>query len=281
MRTGLLTLSLSLSLFLSSTALAASAPTCPTAEALLRVSIECSSKGGKASILQSGNCRKIACTEITMCVDEPVSRQTRLRQLERRAYAGSAEAMYALAVLYYTGQGVTQNDERAFAWFIIADTYGYDIPNRATLERYFARSLSEKELTDAELLIQTYRTKIREVTKPPPSEEALALDRNKQRQKDVLAILDALYRYALDNAGVLPTQIPVTPTEICAGAAAECQGLIDLSKLLQKHLPSIPRDPLLTEIGASTWYFVSRSEAGRLTVSAPKAEQTTPISATR
>jgi type IV pilus assembly protein PilA len=105
--------------------------------------------------------------------------------------------------------------------------------------------------------------------------------RNAQRRADVNTILNAVYQYALDNDGDLPSSITTTQTEICK-TDASCSGLKDLSELTdaEKYLTSIPFDPS----GASTngaGYEIKKTANNRVTVVAPDAEQGASISATR
>ena len=106
---------------------------------------------------------------------------------------------------------------------------------------------------------------------------------NTQRSNDVRALLDATQEYALDNRGVLPTEIPAVATEI--GSAA---GLIDIcSYLVPTYLTEMPADP--TDADATytdctsyaTGYNISVDADGKLTVAAPTAELSETISVTR
>ncbi len=111
--------------------------------------------------------------------------------------------------------------------------------------------------------------------------------RNAQRRADVNTILNAVYQYAIDNNGTIPSTIAsstcasVATNEICK-MGGTCTGLIDLSVLTadEKYLVSIPSDPT----GASTngtGYRIAKSVNGRVTVCAPIAEQSAAISVTR
>jgi len=109
----------------------------------------------------------------------------------------------------------------------------------------------------------------------------LADTRNAQRQVNVNTILNAVYQYSIDNKGVLPTGITQTPTEICK-TGGSCSGLVDLSVLTtgETYLTSIPTDPTGVSTNG-TGYKVAQSANGRITVSAPSAEQGKTISVTR
>jgi len=106
---------------------------------------------------------------------------------------------------------------------------------------------------------------------------------NTQRSNDVRALLDATQEYALDNRGVLPTEITAVATEI--GSA---DGLIDIcSYLVPTYLTEMPTDP--TDADATytdctsyaTGYNISVDADGKVTVAAPTAELSETISVTR
>jgi prepilin-type N-terminal cleavage/methylation domain-containing protein len=106
--------------------------------------------------------------------------------------------------------------------------------------------------------------------------------RNAQRRSDVTTLLNATYQYSIDNNGVLPVGITASSTEICASGAANCTSVIDLAVLTVngKYITAIPSDPQkVTANGAG--YFISRDANGRITVTAPLAEQGASITVTR
>jgi len=109
--------------------------------------------------------------------------------------------------------------------------------------------------------------------------------RNSQRQADVTTILNGVYQYSLDNNGSLPSGITTTATEVCATGAASCTSLVDLSVLTTngKYLVSIPKDPQCATVCGTNGagYKVSKDANGRITVTAPSAEQGKTISVTR
>lgn len=110
----------------------------------------------------------------------------------------------------------------------------------------------------------------------------LGQTRNAQRSIDTNTILNAVYDYSIANNGNLPSTITATSTEICRTTSTTCTGLIDLSVLTASgnYLPSIPTDPS----GGSTngvGYEILLNANGRVTVSAPAAEQGATISVTR
>lgn len=109
--------------------------------------------------------------------------------------------------------------------------------------------------------------------------------RNSQRQADVTTILNAVYQYSLDNNGAVPAGITATATEICATGSASCTGLVDLSAVTsnEKYISTMPKDPQCSTTCAAngTGYKILKSTNGRITVSAPAAEQSKTISVTR
>jgi len=115
----------------------------------------------------------------------------------------------------------------------------------------------------------------------------LADTRNAQRQADVTTILNAVYQYALDNNGNVPSGITSTATEICK-TGGTCTGLVDLSSLTAsgKYIASLPIDPLCpTNCNANgNGYKISKdATTSRITVtnSGINVEQSKTISVTR
>ncbi|MFA6429182.1 MAG: type II secretion system protein [Patescibacteria group bacterium] len=106
--------------------------------------------------------------------------------------------------------------------------------------------------------------------------------RNTQRRADVNTILSAVYQYAIDHRGNIPSTIATSTTEICQTSATSCTGMINLSVLTadEKYLVSLPIDPS-SESLLGTGYYISKSTSSRVTVSAPSAEQSAVISVTR
>jgi type IV pilus assembly protein PilA len=117
--------------------------------------------------------------------------------------------------------------------------------------------------------------------------------RNAQRRSDVNTILNAVYQYAIDNNGNLPTGVPTgTAKEICQTAVTDlgrsCGATyVDLDVLTGSYLVKIPKDPQRTGYTSTVYantgsnYWIVQSANGRVTVSATGAEQGATISVTR
>lgn len=108
----------------------------------------------------------------------------------------------------------------------------------------------------------------------------LADSRDSQREADVSTILNAVYQYSIDNDGALPgpDAIPTEAAnedEICANATC-AGGELDLSELLsdETYIVSFPQDPQDAS-GDGTGYYIYRTANGRITVTAPGAENST------
>jgi type IV pilus assembly protein PilA len=109
----------------------------------------------------------------------------------------------------------------------------------------------------------------------------LADARNSQRRADATTILNAVYQYTVDTSGTIPATITTTPTAVCA-TGGTCTGIIDLSVLTtnEKYITSMPKDPSSGTVN-STGYNISKTANGRITVTAPSAENSVTISVTR
>ncbi|HXV27060.1 MAG TPA: type II secretion system protein [Candidatus Paceibacterota bacterium] len=114
--------------------------------------------------------------------------------------------------------------------------------------------------------------------------------RNSRRRVDVNIILNAVYQFALDNNGALPSGIPTTSdcpgtagNEICRTGASSCSGLLALTELTDddRYLVELPVDPSAASGSDGTGYRISRSSTGRVTVCAPEAEDGEVITVTR
>jgi prepilin-type N-terminal cleavage/methylation domain-containing protein len=110
----------------------------------------------------------------------------------------------------------------------------------------------------------------------------LADARNAQRRSDVNTILNAVYQYAIDNNGTMPTGITTTAKEVCVTDTADCDGNgINLEVLTGSYLVKLPVDPQAGSTATGTDYLIVQNSNGRITVSAPRAEQSATISVTR
>ncbi len=104
--------------------------------------------------------------------------------------------------------------------------------------------------------------------------------RNAQRRSDVNTILNAVYQYAIDHNGAVPTGLPTgTAKEICVTDAATCVNGANIEVLTGSYLVKIPADPLAT--GTGTLYSIVQNSNGRITVSAVAPEQGAEITVTR
>lgn len=116
------------------------------------------------------------------------------------------------------------------------------------------------------------------VTLDPISQFAKA--RNTQRWTDVNTIMDAVYRYAIDNNGTFPSVITSTQTEICRAdaPASTCStaGLILLNVLTasEKYIVDFPTDPSCPTACAANGvgYTISKNSNNIISVEAPDAE---------
>ncbi len=105
--------------------------------------------------------------------------------------------------------------------------------------------------------------------------------RNAQRRSDVKTILDAVYQYALDNNGNIPTTITTTSRGICkSGVNVSCNNGVSLNMLTGSYVVAIPSDPQSSTATGTNYYIVKLANS-RVTVSAPGAEQSATISVTR
>ena len=107
--------------------------------------------------------------------------------------------------------------------------------------------------------------------------------RNAQRRSDVKTILDAVYQYALDNNGNVPAGITTTSKMVCkSGVDIDCDADgVSLNTLTGSYVVAIPSDPQALSTATGTNYRIQSIQNGRITVSAPGAEQGASISVTR
>jgi len=109
----------------------------------------------------------------------------------------------------------------------------------------------------------------------------LADARDAQRRSDVNTVLNAVYQYAIDTNGALPTCIATTSTNVCTGGS-DCAGVTagcDLDVLTGTYLVNLPIDPS-GATGNDTMYDIIKT-GNRVTVTAPNSENTANISVTR
>lgn len=87
--------------------------------------------------------------------------------------------------------------------------------------------------------------------------------RDTQRRADLYGLTNAVYQYATENNGNIPTAITATPTNV--GTAG---GLVDLSTVLvPTYIAAIPKDPS-TGTDADSQYVLYRNTSGRIVASA-------------
>lgn len=116
--------------------------------------------------------------------------------------------------------------------------------------------------------------------------------RNAQRSSDVNAILNAVYQYAIDNDGTLPSGIDAVTTsaqvlgtgtgcDSTCGAETTVASCVDLeSELVPTYIVGIPMDPQEGS-AANTDYYINQDANGRLTVGSCDPEQSATIEITR
>ncbi len=101
--------------------------------------------------------------------------------------------------------------------------------------------------------------------------------RDTQRRSDLYSITNAVYQYAAEHNGIIPTDITSIPTQMGTGA-----GLVDLSQeLVPTYIAAIPKDPSTgTDVNAR--YTIYKDANGRLIATASsELNPATPISITR
>lgn len=87
--------------------------------------------------------------------------------------------------------------------------------------------------------------------------------RDTQRRADLYGMTNAIYQYATENNGNIPTAITVTPTNVGMGG-----GLVNLSTVLvPTYIAAIPKDPSIGT-DTDTQYIIYRNSTGRVVASA-------------
>ncbi|KKQ51260.1 MAG: hypothetical protein US70_C0020G0010 [Parcubacteria group bacterium GW2011_GWD2_38_11] len=112
-----------------------------------------------------------------------------------------------------------------------------------------------------------------------PAKKMLEI-RNSQRRSDVVNILNSVYQYSIEHNGALPESITSEPTMICKSGALSCDGLVDISEIANNKrylLLKVPVDPKEKNVNSSG-YQISKLANGRISVSAPLAENNAVIS---
>lgn len=113
---------------------------------------------------------------------------------------------------------------------------------------------------------------------------------NTQRRSDVSAIINAIYQYAADNNGVLPSGMPAAGSSAAISSAVGGTGEAFCSALVPLYIAALPVDPVTgsyTDCTTyATGYVASASASGtggtsRATISAPGAELQQTIQVTR
>ncbi len=112
--------------------------------------------------------------------------------------------------------------------------------------------------------------------------------RNAQRRSDVNTVLNAVYQYAIDNNGTLPSGIPTGSTaakQVCratiSGSACATANGVSLLVLTGSYIVSIPGDPQIASGTGYSNYMIYRDTQGRVTVYSASAEQGASITVTR
>ncbi len=127
-------------------------------------------------------------------------------------------------------------------------------------------------------LEEAFGTALGEDDAPSTIEQA----RNAQRKADVNSILNAVYQYAIDNDADLPPALSKAGTArkpICK-SLSPCNG-VSLDVLLDSYLVRVPSDPSQSAASKESGYWIQVIDNGRITVSAPLAEEGASISVTK
>lgn len=87
--------------------------------------------------------------------------------------------------------------------------------------------------------------------------------RDTQRRADLYGITNAIYQYATENNGNLPTVITTSPTHVGTGG-----GLVDLSTVLSPtYIAAVPKDPS-NGTDTDTQYTIYRDANSRVVATA-------------
>lgn len=87
--------------------------------------------------------------------------------------------------------------------------------------------------------------------------------RDTQRRADLYGLTNAVYQYATENNGNLPTVITTSPTHVGTGG-----GLVDLGAILvPTYIAAMPKDPS-NGTDADTQYTIYRDANGRVVATA-------------
>ncbi len=86
--------------------------------------------------------------------------------------------------------------------------------------------------------------------------------RDTQRRADLYSITNAIYQYATENNGNLPTSITTSPTDVGTS------GLNLAADIVPTYIAAIPEDPGPTSTQAQTLYMVNLDANGRVVATA-------------
>lgn len=134
--------------------------------------------------------------------------------------------------------------------------------------------MPDEPVTRAQLATVLHRA-MGGVSYNPSTTTNLSDARDAQRRSDVNTILNAIYQYAIDNNGTIPSDIPTGAVkEICNSRASSCGDRVNLNVLTGSYIVQIPLDPSIEDSITSkgTGYWVMMDSNGRLTVTAKNAE---------
>jgi len=102
---------------------------------------------------------------------------------------------------------------------------------------------------------------------------------NVKRRNDVIAILNAVQQYAIDNNGTMPSGITSTSQNIASGDLDLCDDLVT------KYIAGMPFDPNTGDYtdcnDYDTKYKIYKASDNRITVEAPDAQGGVTIKVTR